>query len=295
MIPSRLLFLLLILTSMTASGQSDKPGYGHFKMLKKGEGSSFDPTGSINGDEVSLLAFVTHFNPESIAELDLVKVIVTREENGEEGVYQFTGEQFKALKNMSDRYEGYKVIYPRLVDFKKNPSDGKGEFYHRVYNTHFNANYFFSRKGIDYSTRDEVDQYDLFAHAVGYKIEKYVDEYVDGQLKKVPVYGDPIYLINKQKLTIKTSPDLPPMPKSDAVRDVSELDDISLGPKPGQDRIKGDATFIKRVKEVCDCYSNATSKLSKTKCKLLNTSNANKYQGSQKDTFKEEVAACMED
>ena len=292
----------------TLSGFSQKEGYAEIYYMNKSETSKAikSPT-SINADDVYKMGAMIHLHPQSYKDLDKINFIVSRGENGTEGIYSASGDQFRNYKNKSDEHEGYVVIYPKIVDYKKNPSDGKGEFYHSLYNKHFNGNYFLSKKGIDYSTREEVNEYDLHLKVVGYKIEKYNQVLENGVIKNVPVYGNPITLAPSRKVKIITSPDIKPMPKSSSVGDVNELEGIGDAFNNAASKNRGDVkgaenkeekvseSFEDDKKAICDCFKDSfEGKTKRWKCFLEQNKTSLKYKGDERKKFISETNPCAD-
>lgn len=296
-----------ILLGMVAFGllsgfkPADKENYGHFYLRKTSDQTTAEKvSGEIDGNEVYTFAFGIHLHPDNIEGIDVIKVKVTRGENGDEAVWQFTGDNFKSYKNMSDEYEGYKAMFPRMVDYKGDETNGTGKFYHNIHKKNFNGNYYLSKKGIDYSTHDEVDEYNLCAHVVGYKIIKYESKVVNGKIEQIPVYGDPIMLIPVQKIKVKTSAEITPMPKSNSVRDVNELKSIFGSKSDNKEEEKEeDKTeendFEKDKKEVCDCFAGSfESKTKRWKCMMKQDQLSKKYEGDERKKFLNETNPCMD-
>lgn len=285
-----------------------KTNYGYFYLKTKTNKEKQEKvSGSIEGKDVHTLKFGVHLHPDSYKDLDLVKIIISRGENGEQGIYSMTGDQLRNYNGKSDEHEGYYDLYPRVIDFEKNSSDGTGSFYHPIYKVTFNANYFVSRKGIDYSTRNEVDEYDLCGHVVGYKIIKYDQQLINGKLESIPVYGDPIYLVPVQKIKVKTSADVEPMPKSNSVRDVNELDGIASKFNNASNKAKGGSSTDEKEettkssdydadkKAICDCFSESfEGKTKRWKCFLEQKNKSLKYKGDERKQFISETNDCAD-
>lgn len=259
----------------------------------------------IDGSDVYTLKLGVHLNQKECEGYDLIKVIVTRNENGYEGVFEFSGNDVKNSKNESKEFPGLVAAFPRIVNYEKNPENGQGNFYQHSYKEFFNGNYYLSRKGIDYSTHDEVDSYNLYGYVAGYKIVGHEQKYINGTLQTFPIYSDPVYIIAPIHIKVLTDPNIEPMEKSSSVRDVNELKNI-FGGKPSnasesekeetKENTKEESsssTFEEDVQDVCQCFEEVKEgKQKKMKCFMKQKQLSLKYKGEEKKTFISTTNAC---
>lgn len=176
----------------------------------------------VKADDVWILTFGLSLDPKSLEGLDHIEAVVNR--NGEKAIWKINASQFVAGAAADEQVPGNQAVYPKVVNFRDNPEDGRGDYYSNIYNAKLAADFWFSKKATDYSNSPSVNEYVLTGAVYGYKLITYVKEKdLNGEWQTVPKYSAPISLTKPTQVTIVTSDKIKPMPKTESIGDVTDL------------------------------------------------------------------------
>ncbi len=186
----------------------------------------------INGKNVNTIALDFSVNPDLLKNVDGFTIYVKRNGVSAEGTMTLSVEEFNRVSHECSRISGNRAIYPRIMDYAMDATNGNGHFLLQIHKETMGAAFILSRKGMDYSVNTEVDEYDLTISAYTYKIIGYNQEWVESEhaYRNVPVYDENVITICEPiHVKVKTTADIAPMGKSNAVRDVNDLKAIFGG------------------------------------------------------------------
>ncbi len=220
-IMKKLAFLLAVCLSVTTFAQQKNSTkfYARFNNDKEKVAENLT---KVKADDVWMLMLGVSIEPKSLDGMDHIEVVITR--NSEKAIWKMNASDFVVNAGNDEIVAGNKVVYPKVVNFRENPEDGKGDYYSDIYNTKMGADFYLSKKATDYSNSVSVNDYVLTGAVYGYKLITYVKEKdLNGEWQTVPKYSAPITLAKTSQVTIITSDKIKPMPKTESIGDVNDL------------------------------------------------------------------------
>jgi len=181
------------------------------------------PTQSkVKADDLWVLMLQFSLDPKKLEGLEYIEAIIFRD-GGEKAVFKISVSDFLKYGFDDDKIAGNKMGYPKVVTYKEDEVNGKGNFYSASYNTNFGADFYFSKKGMDYSNSKSINEYQLTGEVYGYKFINNVQEKdLNNEWVTVAKYSS-VSLTKVTPVTIVTSDKIKPMPKTESVGDVNEL------------------------------------------------------------------------
>lgn len=217
--------LITLFTALTflSNAQNDSHLYYKSKDNSTDKVYKFD---FIDPNKANSLGLDFSIDPKILDDVDGFTIYVDRDGVSSDGYFKLTTEQFKSISKPCTRIEGNSAIFPRLFDYTKDANDGNGHFMLEIHEKPMGAAYILSKKGMDYSVNNEVEEYTLTVYANTYKIIRYDQEWVNSEnrYRDVPVYDpNPKIIVAPIKIKVKTTDKIAPMGQSNNVRDVNEL------------------------------------------------------------------------
>ncbi len=180
----------------------------------------------IKADDAWVLMLGVSLDPKTLEGLEYFEAVIFRD-GADKAVFKMSVADFLQYGSPDEKTPGNKLGYPKVVTYKEDPENGKGNFYSNTYNTNFAADFYFSKKGMDYSNAKSVNEYPLTGMIYGYKFLNNVREKdLNDEWVTVPKYST-VTLAKITPVVVVTTDKVNPMPKTESVGDTNEL--IKLG------------------------------------------------------------------